>query len=103
MPKPVLKAVCLQVIVPQKVFILRSKFSFFPSDAVSLTNSTPILDAAGRILLFKVHKQLSALPHDTAHDVVLPQAGQHEYALRASSDEDAADWLQQLRASCSQT
>ena len=44
----------LQVLVPQKLFIMRSKFSFFPSDAVSLAGSTPVLDAAGRMVLFKV-------------------------------------------------
>ena len=31
------------------------------------------------------------------------QAGQHEYVLRASTDEDAAEWFQELQSSCSQT
>ena len=51
-----------QVLVPQKLFILRSQFSFFPSNAVSLATSTPILDAAGRMVLFKVRMLFMLFP-----------------------------------------
>lgn len=60
-PRARLIAACCQVLVPQKLFILRTKISFFPSNAVSLADSTPILDAAGRMVLFKVRPALMGL------------------------------------------
>lgn len=44
----------VQVLVPQKLFLMRGKFSFFPSDAVSLAQCTPDFDVAGRTIFLLV-------------------------------------------------
>ena len=56
----------LQVLVPQKLFLMRGKFSFFPSDAVSLAQCTPDFEMAARtifLLVRKVH-DASLMPAD---------------------------------------
>lgn len=44
----------MQVLLPQRLYILRSKATFLPIGVISLSESKPVLDAAGRTIHFKV-------------------------------------------------
>lgn len=43
-----------QILLPQRLYILRSKAAFLPIGVISLAESKPLLDASGRTIHFKV-------------------------------------------------
>ncbi|KAK9801871.1 hypothetical protein WJX73_004831 [Symbiochloris irregularis] len=70
------------ILLPQRLYILRSKAAFLPIGVISLAESKPLLDASGRTIHFK--------------------AGGKQYTFRCSTDQEAASWFQQMTRSCTE-
>ena len=88
----------VQVVVPQKMFVMYSQAASYPIHTLSLADATPLHDGPSRTVALQVHPQL--LRHVSGHvgaagqrPYMAAQVGGRKFTFRGSTEQDALEWM----------